>query len=72
MKSEEQIKKEFGERLLALRNAKGWSQLQLSHESEVDTGTISKIELGKVSPKVVTAVRLAIALGCRIDDLIRL
>lgn len=58
-------------RLRELREAKGISQQELSRLSGVKTSTIGMLELGRrACPRLDTAQRLALALGCKVDDLL--
>lgn len=60
--SEEYLLK-FGERLTKLRKAKGYSQDRLCNEAGFSRGTVSKIEAGKVDPKLTTLARIAETIG---------
>ena len=72
MTTEEQrrIKKNFGERLKAIRKAKGLSQPKLSHIIEMDAGWISRMELGKANPSMIIIIKLARALECQPGELL--
>ncbi|MBX7158036.1 MAG: helix-turn-helix domain-containing protein [Verrucomicrobiae bacterium] len=55
---------------MALRRAvKGWSQMMLSNRSGVPRTTISAIEGDKLAPSVATALALARALECSVEEL---
>ena len=57
--------------LQKLREAKQWSQIELSRRSGVPQSMISDIEKGKIKfPRVDTASKLAKALECSIEELI--
>ena len=57
--------------LVKIRKQKGWSQEKLAVESEVSYNTIIKIERGGIkNPKIETVIKLAKALGVKIDDLV--
>jgi len=61
---------EFGMRLRALRKARGWSQEQLAMKSGFRVSRISLLECGHTNdPRASTLRRLAMALGCCIDEL---
>jgi len=64
--------KDFGLRLSQLREAKGWTQLDMHYESGIDPSYISRIERGVVNPSLTVIITLARALGCSIDELIKL
>lgn len=53
------------------RLKKGITQIELSEKSGVKQSIISNIETGDTkNPRLDTALRLAAALGCRLDDLV--
>jgi len=56
-------------RLREAREAKGWSQSELSRRSGVRLATISEIEHGKIVPNLRTVCKLADALGVTVDEL---
>lgn len=56
-------------KLKELRKQKGYTQQKLSLLSEVSQGKISEYEKGEVIPRADTAMRLAEALGCTLDEL---
>ena len=49
----------FGTRLAKIRASKGYSQDRLCLEAGFARGTLSKIEAGKVDPKLTTLARIA-------------
>lgn len=53
------------------RKAQGLTQVQLAAASGVSQGIISYAEIGKSSPSVDAAARLAAALDTTVDDLVR-
>lgn len=53
----------FGERLGKIRAAKGYSQDRVCLEAGLARGTLSKIEAGKVDPKLTTLARIAETIG---------
>ncbi|MFN7609730.1 MAG: helix-turn-helix domain-containing protein [bacterium] len=53
----------FGKRLAKLRAAKGYSQDRVCLEAGFARGTLSKIESGKVDPKLTTLARIAETIG---------
>jgi transcriptional regulator with XRE-family HTH domain len=63
---------QLGEQMRLLREAKGWTQLDLSYETGIDPGYISKIERAKTEPGITMVIVIARALECKIDDLIKL
>lgn len=53
------------------RLKKGITQIELSEKSGVKQSIISNIETGDTkNPRLDTALRLAAALGCKLDDLV--
>ena len=55
-----------------MRTRRGWNQQELSERSGVPQPMISEIETGAVAaPQITTMYKLAVALRCTVDDLIR-
>lgn len=52
-----------------LRVAKGWSRERLAGEAGLSLATIERIELGRRTPQLTTAVKIANALGVGLDEL---
>jgi transcriptional regulator with XRE-family HTH domain len=63
--------KAFGEAFRKLRKQNGISQETVSEEAECDRTTISLIERGLVSAKLVTIVKLCKAIDVRPSDVMR-
>lgn len=59
-----------GERVRALRKAKGWSQEGLAAKAKVSQGTLSRIENGAVDMRMDTLAFVALALGVQLHDLL--
>lgn len=60
--------KELGERLRVAREAAGLTQQRAAADADVDIGTLSKYELGKVAePSMAKVRRLALLYGVRVD-----
>lgn len=60
--------KALGDRLRVAREAAGLTQQQAAHDAQIDIGTLSKYELGKVSePSAPKLRRLALLYGARVD-----
>lgn len=59
-----------GEKLILLRNQKGFTQAKLSDLSKVPQTTISGIENTTKTPGLITAIKLAKALGVDAEDLL--
>ena len=61
----------FGENLRAARMAKGMTQAVLAEKVGISSAAIAQYELGTKSPSVVTAERIASALGLKIEKLLK-
>ncbi|MDP9899378.1 helix-turn-helix domain-containing protein [Variovorax ginsengisoli] len=55
--------KDFGLAVRQLREGRGWSQEQLAERSDLNRSYVGEIERGNVIPSIVTAQKLALALG---------
>jgi transcriptional regulator with XRE-family HTH domain len=65
-----EILQQFGANLKKIRLAKGYSLRDVEAASNIDNGTISKMEAGKINITILTIVRLAQALEVDLNDLI--
>lgn len=64
--------KEFGKILKNLRESKTKkSQTILAYEYELDSGNLSRIENGKIDPKLTMLWRISEALGIPLSELIK-
>lgn len=61
--------RELGNKLRAARDAKGWTQAELAAAIGVSRKTINTVENGVFIPSTVVALKLAKALGVRVEDL---
>lgn len=68
----DQLKKEFGKRIIMLREQKGWSQSDFARACNKDRQAIEKIENGKVNPTLYTLLELANALEISLGELVDL
>ncbi|WP_307455717.1 helix-turn-helix domain-containing protein [Chryseobacterium sp. SORGH_AS_0447] len=68
----DQLKKEFGKRIIMLREQKGWSQSDLARACSKDRQAIEKLENGKVNPTLYTLLELANALEISLGELVDL
>jgi molybdate-binding protein/DNA-binding XRE family transcriptional regulator len=59
-------------RLRAHRIAKGWSQDDLASRAGISRAGVSAIEVERLVPSTATALALAAALGCRVEQLFQL
>jgi len=60
----------FGRRLRELREKYGVTQKQLSIATGLTEGYISNMERGLKVPSLTTILRLAVALGCKVTELV--
>ena len=60
----------FGTAVRQLREGRGWSQEQLSEHANLNRSYVGEIERGQVIPSIVTAEKLAAALGLQMSDLL--
>ena len=58
-------------RLREIRKHRGITQVQLAEIIGVEQSTISQWETGRAQPSLKIAVKIANALGCKVDDLIK-
>jgi transcriptional regulator with XRE-family HTH domain len=65
------IQRALGDRVRALRTAKGWTQEDLVETSGLDRSFIAQIESGRRNPSLRTIARLARGLRVEIADLFR-
>ncbi len=61
----------IGEKIREARKSKGWSQRLLAQRIDSDASYINRIETGKLNPSVVGLQRIADALECSLDQLVR-
>ena len=59
----------FGERLKELREKRGLSQRALASMTELPDTHISAMERGVTLPNLLTVIRLAVALDCKVSAL---
>lgn len=58
-------------RLRRLRQAKGWTQVELAKKARVTQALISQLEAGeKATPSIVHILRIAKALGVTVEALV--
>ena len=60
----------FGQRLLALRKQKGWSQPELGKQMGTSGPIIGRYERGEMTPSIEVAKRLAEVFGVTLDYLV--
>ena len=60
----------FGIAVRQLREARGWSQEELSGQADLNRSYVGEIERGRAIASIVTAEKLAAALGLQMSDLL--
>ena len=70
-RTDQDVSNEFGERLRDLRSTAGLSQERLAQDAGVSWSTVSQIERGQRAVRLVTLLRLAVALGTDPAELVR-
>lgn len=60
----------FGQRIREVRQKRGLTQVDLSERSGFSQARISELERGARMPNLVTILRLALALDCKVMDLV--
>lgn len=60
----------IGKRIKELRVAKGISQQELAAEIEYEKSNMSRLESGRVNPKIATLYKVAKALGISVSDIV--
>lgn len=68
--NKEQLKKNVGQRIVALRSQKGWSQSDLARACHKDRQAIEKLENGKVNPTLYSLLEIANALEVQLKILV--
>lgn len=66
------IREPLENQLKVFRQARGWSQDELARRAGVSRTEVSAIEIRRLVPSVATALALAAALECRVDDVFSL
>lgn len=64
-------KQQLGMRIAYLRKQKGWSQLDLSLQANVNRNYISDLEKGRRNPTLDVLERISDAFGIRLETLFR-
>ena len=71
MKNEQELKNTLGYNIKIRRDQKNWSQEELAEKADVSKNTISDIETGQKFARAKTLVRLAVALGTDVYELLK-
>ena len=69
-KASSQSAQVVADRLIALRDQRGFSQARLAELAGVDRKTINRIENGHFSPSLDTLTRLSVVSKCRLSVLV--
>jgi len=64
------VRKKFGKRLRALREARGWSQEEFADRAGLHRTYVSAVERGVRNPTLSVLERLAKALGIKLSELL--
>ena len=70
--TKEKLKAHIGQRIVALRTKKGWTQADLAREADKSPQAIEKLENGKVNPTLYSLYEIANVLGVSVSALIEL
>lgn len=68
--TKEKLKKLVGQRIVSLREKKGWSQSDLARACGKDRQAIEKLENGKVNPTLYSLLEVADALNVPLTALV--
>jgi len=68
--TKDKFKKLLGQRIVALRSKKGWSQADLARACGKDRQAIEKLENGRVNPTIFSLFEVANSLGVPIAALL--
>ena len=61
----------LGQRIRQLRKDRGWRQLDLATQADLNENYISDLELGRKEPCLRTLATLACAFNIKLDELLR-
>ncbi len=65
------VNEQLGKRIVYLRSKKGWSQLDLALESNINKNYICDLENGRRNPSLKVLERLAIAFDIDLESLFK-
>ena len=68
--TEEELLRKIGQRIKELRIEKGMSQIELAVELNYEKSNMSRLESGKVNPKIATLYKVSKALGISLIELV--
>lgn len=66
----EQLQKKIGQRIIELREERGWSQSDLARACNKDRQAIEIIENGKVNPTIYSLFEIAKALEVSLSEIV--
>ncbi|PHR86585.1 MAG: transcriptional regulator [Leeuwenhoekiella sp.] len=69
--TKEDLKKKVGNRIVELREKKGWTQSDLARECGKDRQAIEKLENGKVNPTAYSLYEISKALQVEVYQLLK-
>jgi transcriptional regulator with XRE-family HTH domain len=69
---EQELLKKIGQNIKEIRTKKGVSQLMLAGELNYDKSNISRLESGRINPKISTLYKVAKALDITLEDLVKI
>ena len=67
--NEEEFLKRMGQKIRDLRNDKNWTLYDVEALTNIDSGDLSKIELGYTNSRILTIYKISQALNISIDKL---
>lgn len=69
--TKQELLKKIGQNIKEVRARKGVSQLMLAGELKADKSNISRLESGRINPKISTLYAVANALEIPLDELVK-
>ncbi|MES2448767.1 MAG: helix-turn-helix transcriptional regulator [Bacteroidota bacterium] len=70
--TEQELLKKIGQRIKDLRKEKGMPQIELAVELNYEKSNMSRLESGRINPRISTLYKVAKALDIELQDLIKL
>lgn len=67
----ERCLRNFSTKLRDLRRAKGYTQERMAHEADLSYKYLQELEAGKKCPSLIVAIRLCLALGVSLDEIVK-
>ena len=69
--TEDELLIKLGQRIKQLRDEKGMSQIALAVELDYEKSNMSRLESGRVNPRIITLFNVAKALDITLHDLVK-